>query len=63
MIISKILLCIEEEKMNNEIIVADISDGEIPSSLRYDSVHFNAKGYQIVANCIYKQGKILGYWS
>lgn len=40
----------------------DISNGEIPSSLRYDSVHFNAKGYQIVANCIYNQGKILGYW-
>ena len=41
----------------------DIANGEMPTSLRNDSVHFNAKGYQIVANCIYKQGKILGYWN
>lgn len=41
----------------------DIENGEMPTSLRNDSVHFNAKGYQIVANCIYQQGKILGYWN
>ena len=43
--------------------ITDIASGEMPTSLRNDSVHFNAKGYQIVANCIYQQGKILGYWN
>lgn len=40
----------------------DISDGEIPSSLRSDSIHLNNYGYQGVANCVYRLGKELGYW-
>lgn len=42
---------------------ADIAAGEIPTSLRNDAVHFNAKGYEIVANLVYEHGKVLGYWS
>ena len=42
--------------------LTDIANGEMPSSLRTDDVHFNRYGYQIVAQRIYEQGKVLGYW-
>ena len=41
----------------------DISNGVVPTSLRYDSVHFNDYGYNAIANCVYRHGKDLGYWS
>lgn len=40
----------------------DIENGEIPSSLRSDSVHLNAKGYHCIAKLVYERGKLLGYW-
>lgn len=40
----------------------DIANGVVPTSLRYDSVHFNDYGYITVANCVYEAGKDLGYW-
>ena len=41
----------------------DISNGEIPTSLRIDTVHFNTAGYTVIANCVYKKGVELGYWN
>lgn len=41
----------------------DISNGEIPTSLRSDATHLNDAGYSVVANQIYKKGVDLGYWS
>lgn len=41
---------------------AAISQGKVPPSLLYDSVHYNAKGYAIIANLVAKRGKELGYW-
>lgn len=43
--------------------LADIADGEIPSSLRTDDMHLKNYGYQSVAKCVYIRGKELGYWS
>ena len=40
----------------------DIANGVVPTSLRYDSVHFNDYGYIAVATCVYEAGKDLGYW-
>ena len=40
----------------------DIENGEIPSSLRIDDIHFNTKGYALIAQYVYEHGKILGYW-
>ena len=40
----------------------DIANGEIPTSLRTDSVHLNRYGYDIVAKQVYKRGQLLGYW-
>ena len=40
-----------------------IAQGKIPPSLLYDEVHFNAKGYEIIANIVYKRGVELGYWN
>lgn len=40
----------------------DIANGEIPTSLRSDSVHLNDYSYPIVANQVYKKGQELGYW-
>lgn len=40
----------------------DISNGEIPTSLRYDTVHFNRYGYTVVANVVYTHGRLLGLW-
>ncbi len=39
-----------------------ISQGEIPPSLLDDTVHYNAKGYNIIANLVNERGKELGYW-
>ena len=40
----------------------DIADGEIPTSLRSDTIHFNDTSYPIIAKCIFEHGKQLGYW-
>lgn len=39
-----------------------ISQGKIPPSLLYDIVHYNDKGYNIIANLIAERGKELAYW-
>ena len=39
-----------------------ISQGKIPPSLLYDEVHYNNKGYNIIANLVSERGKELGYW-
>lgn len=39
----------------------DIENGNIPSSLRYDNVHFNAMGYNIIAQQLYNKLSSLGY--
>lgn len=39
-----------------------ISQGKIPPSLLYDDVHYNDKGYNIIANLVNNRGKELGYW-
>ena len=41
----------------------DINAGKIPSSLMSDNTHFNASGYAVVANYVYKKGKEMGYWN
>jgi lysophospholipase L1-like esterase len=33
----------------------DMAEGSIPASLRYDNVHFNAYGYTVIGNLIYKK--------
>lgn len=40
---------------------SDISDGKVPSSLRYDAVHLNKNGYSIIANLLSKKIKTLGW--
>lgn len=40
-----------------------ISQGKIPPSLLYDDVHYNDKGYNIIANLVSERGKELGYWN
>lgn len=37
-----------------------ISEGKVPTSLLYDSVHYNSSGYSVISNCIYKL-KALNY--
>ena len=39
-----------------------ISEDKIPPSLLYDTVHYNYKGYNIIANLVVERGKELGYW-
>lgn len=39
-----------------------ISEDKIPPSLLYDTVHYNDKGYNIIANLVAERGKELGYW-
>lgn len=39
-----------------------ISQGKIPPSLLYDDVHYNDKGYNIIATLASERGKELGYW-
>ena len=41
----------------------DIANGEMPSSLRADDVHFNSAGYNVIGDLLYKRGKTLGYWN
>ena len=41
------------EKMNN---------GETPTSLLVDSVHFNNIGYELLGRLRYNKGQELGYW-
>lgn len=41
---------------------AAISQGKIPPFLLYDDVHYNDKGYNIIANLVVERGKELGYW-
>lgn len=40
----------------------DIANGEIPSSLRDDAIHFNQYGGNVIGKLIYNRGKCLGYW-
>ena len=40
----------------------DKSNGDIPSSLRTDSVHLTSGANEVVANQVYNKGKELGYW-
>jgi len=40
----------------------DIAAGEMPTSLRADTVHFNVFGYTIVAKQVKQKGTELGYW-
>ena len=42
--------------------LADIAEGQIPTSLRTDNVHLNQHGYTIVGTQVYTKGKSLGYW-
>lgn len=39
-----------------------ISQGLVPSSLLADGLHFNANGYSVIANVVYKKGKDLMLW-
>lgn len=39
-----------------------ISQGKIPPSLLYNDVHYNDKGYNIIATLASERGKELGYW-
>lgn len=41
----------------------DIANGEMPTSLRADAVHFNSYGYDVIGDLLYKRGKTLGYWN
>ena len=40
----------------------DISQGNVPESLRVDDVHLNAYGYRFIGQQVYKKGCELGYW-
>lgn len=42
--------------------ITAISQGKIPTSLLYDDVHYNDKGYNIIATLASERGKELGYW-
>lgn len=42
--------------------ITAISQGKIPPSLLYDDVHYNDKGYNIIATLASERGKELGYW-
>lgn len=54
---------LEDESITpTEQDILDIDRGEIPLSLRIDSVHLNAKGYHCIAKLVYERGKLLGYW-
>lgn len=41
----------------------DIQSGEIPTSLRVDTVHLTSDGYLLIAKYVYAHGKALGYWN
>ena len=40
----------------------DINNGDVPSSLRTDSVHLTSAANEVVANQVNNKGKELGYW-
>ena len=44
-----------------------INNGKVPVSLLYKNLdwenHLNANGYKLLADCVYKAGKNLGYWN
>lgn len=42
--------------------VSDMSAGNVPSTLLYDSIHLTAYGYQAIGYRCYIKGKELGYW-
>lgn len=42
--------------------ITAISQGKIPPPLLYDDVHYNDKGYNIIATLASERGKELGYW-
>lgn len=42
--------------------ITAISQGKIPPSLLYGDVHYNDKGYNIIATLASERGKELGYW-
>ncbi len=41
----------------------DIANGEMPTSLRADGVHFNINGYNVIGDLLYTRGIELGYWA
>lgn len=40
----------------------DISENRVPTSLRSDNIHLNAKGYAYIAQIVYEKGIALKYW-
>ena len=40
----------------------NISNGQVPSSLRTDQTHLTTDAYGLVAKLLYERGKELGYW-
>ena len=42
---------------------AAVAQGLMPPSLMSDATHFNANGYNVIANQVYIKGRQLGYWS
>lgn len=41
--------------------LSDMEIGKVPALLLSDKVHFNATGYKVIGNCIYKKLAALGY--
>ena len=52
----------DENLTPTEEDTANIAIRRIPKSLRYDGVHLNKFGYDVVANLVYKRGQYLRYW-
>ncbi len=40
----------------------DIADNRVPTSLRSDNIHLNAKGYSYISKIVYQKGASLKYW-
>lgn len=40
-----------------------VAQGLMPPSLMSDATHFNANGYNVIANQVYIKGRQLGYWN
>lgn len=40
----------------------DISQGNVPGSLRVDDVHLNSSGYMFIGQQVFQKGVELGYW-
>ncbi len=45
----------------SESDMADIDEGRVPMCLRSDDIHYNEKGYEILADIVYTRMKKLGY--